>query len=136
MGEALRELDSERVLIVHGREGLDEISPTGETEFVKVWDGKVSTGVLTPSSFGLSPISPDAIAPGRDLAECGVILREAVGDPESPRAAAVLPSAAAAIWIAGLEETLPAAADRARMTIASGTATAKLEEVVTFGGKS
>ena len=134
MGEALRELGTERALLVHGLEGLDEISPVGETEYVKVWDGRVSTGRFSPKDFGLDPVSPEALKQGRDIFEAAVILREAIGDPESPRAAAVLPSAAAAIWIAGLEETLPLSAERARQAIASGRALDKLSQLVAAGG--
>ena len=58
MGEALKLLGCERALIVHGKDGLDEISPVTDTEFVKVWDGKVSAGILTLEDFGLAPIAP------------------------------------------------------------------------------
>lgn len=133
MGEALRELGTRRALLVHGREGLDEISPVGETEYVKVWDGNVSTGVLSPASFGLESIGAEAYAPGQSLDECAAIFWEAIGDDASPRSAAILPSAAAAIWISGLEESLPAAAERARAAISTGRATAKLQEIVEFG---
>ncbi|AIE88044.1 anthranilate phosphoribosyltransferase [Fimbriimonas ginsengisoli] len=135
MGEALRELGTERALIVHGNDGLDELSPCEPSEYVKVWDGKVSTGTLTPESFGLEPMPRSAVAPGRDLDDCAGIFREAVGDAESPRAGAVIPSAAATIWLAGLEDDLPSAARRAKLAIANGLATAKLQEIIEFGGR-
>jgi anthranilate phosphoribosyltransferase len=133
MGEALRELGTERALLVHGKDGLDEISPSADTEYVKVWDGKVESGTLSPRSFGLEPVDPSAYAPGQDLAECAEIFREAIGDVDSPRARAILPSASAAIWISGLEETLPAATERAKAAIETGRATAKLQQIVDFG---
>jgi len=133
MGEALRELGTERALIVHGADGIDEISPVTETEYVKVWDGKVSSGKFTPASFGLEPISPEAILQGRDLADCASIFREAVGEVDSPRSAAILPNAAAAIWLAGLEPDLPAAAERAKDAVATGKAAEKLREIAGFG---
>jgi anthranilate phosphoribosyltransferase len=49
---------------------------------------------------------------------------------DSPRAQAILPSVAAAIWIGGLESDLRAAADRAKMAISSGRASEKLEELI------
>ena len=133
MGEALKVLDCERALIVHGCDGLDEISPVAPTEFVKVWDGKVSSGTLQLDDFGLSPIDPIALTPGATIADNAAILREAISDVTSLRALAVLPSAAAAIWIAGLEPTLADAADRAKLAIASGAAFSKLEELVRMG---
>ncbi len=133
MGEALKELGCERALIVHGNDGLDEISPVTTTEFVKVWDGRVSSGTLHLDEFCLQPVDPSALLPGATLAENAAILREAITDIESPRAHAVLPSAAAAIWIAGLENDLPNAVARAKAAIASGLAKAKLEELIRLG---
>jgi len=133
MGEALRELKSERVLLVHGTEGIDEISPVTTTEYVKVWDGKVTTGKLKPEDFGIDPVPDSALQVGVDLEECASILEEALGDADSPRSRAILPNAAAAIWLAGLEDNLPAAAARARETIASGHATAKLRQLIEVG---
>jgi anthranilate phosphoribosyltransferase len=134
MGEALRLLGCERALIVHGMDGLDEISPVTPTEYVKVWNGKVTAGTLTLEEFGLAPIDPSALTPGETLDENAAILREAISDLDSPRAQAVLPSAAAAIWIAGLEDNLPAAVARAKGAIKAGLATAKLEQLIRAGG--
>jgi len=67
------------------------------------------------------------------LEESAEILLEAISDVHSPRAHAVLPSAAAAIWIAGLEESLPSAVDRARSAIREGNATAKLDQLIRTG---
>lgn len=135
MGEALRELGSERALLVHGVDGLDEISPVTDTEYVQVWDGRVSSGKFTLADFGLEPVQPEDLSSGGSLAECARILREAVTDPESPRARAILPSAAAALWIAGLEPDLKAAAERARSVIASGRAADKLNQLIQAGGE-
>jgi anthranilate phosphoribosyltransferase len=131
MAEALRLLGSTRVLIVQGTDGLDEISPCTTTEYVKVWDGRVSAGKLNPSDFGLDPVDPSALEPAADCDGNAAILQEAIADVDSPRALAVLPSAAAAIWIGGLENDLIAACERAKAAIVSGRATAKLEELIT-----
>lgn len=136
MGEALKLLGTERAILVHGAEGLDEISPCGPTEVVRVWEGKVSNESLAPSDFGLDPISPSAIAPGDSLAHCAEILKEALMDPSSPRAKAVCPSAAAAIWLAGLEADLPSAAARAIQAVRDGKAFEKLEQIIEIGEAS
>jgi anthranilate phosphoribosyltransferase len=130
MAEALRLLGSERVLIVHGDDGLDEISPCTTTEYVRIWDGKISTGKFSPSDFGTELVDPAALEPADDCDGNAAILREAISDLESPRAQAILPSAAAAIWIGGLEDNLIAATDRARAAISSGRATEKLEQLI------
>lgn len=134
MGEALRELGTERALLVHGLEGLDEVSPVGPTEYVQVWDGKVSTGRLTVEDFGLSPVRAEDLNPGETLLESADFLREAISDLDSPRCRAVLPSAAAAIWIAGLENDLKSAAEKAKVAVSSGMATEKLAQLVSIGG--
>jgi anthranilate phosphoribosyltransferase len=130
MAEALRLLGSERVLIVHGDDGLDEISPCATTEYVKVWDGRVSTGKFSPSDFGLAPLEPRALEPADDCVGNAAILREAISDLDSPRARAILPSAAAAIWISGLEDDLLQAVERASAAISTGRASEKLEELI------
>jgi anthranilate phosphoribosyltransferase len=130
MGEALKMLDCERALLVHGCDGLDEISPVTDTQVVKVWDGEVTSGLLTLSEFGLSPVPASALEPGSTVAENADILKESISNPHSVRAHAVLPSAAAAIWIAGLETSLPDAVERAREAISSGAAYSKLEQLI------
>ena len=132
MAEALNELGSERVLLVHGEDGLDEISAVAPTEAYHLQGGKIEPMRLTPADFGLIPISAEALASGRDAAENADILREAISDIGSNRAMAVLPNAAAAIWLAGLEPTFMAAADRARSSIASGKAAQKLAEAIAW----
>lgn len=133
MGEALRELGTERALLVHGLDGIDEVSPVQESEYVQVWNGKVTTGKLSPASFGLEPVTAHALLPGDDIAGCATIFREAITDADSDRAKAILPSAAATIWLAGLEEDLPSSAERAKRTIQNGDALRKLEALVGFG---
>lgn len=130
MGEALNQLGTERALIVHGDDGLDEISPVTNTHYIKVWNGRVSPGEFKPSDFGYEPMDPDALQPGNSLAENGAILREAITDAKSPRAQAVFPSAGAAIWLAGLGNDLRESTALARETVASGKAAQKLDELI------
>lgn len=130
MGEALNALGTERAYLVHGLEGLDEISPCGPTEVVRVWHGKVSGEVLTPEDFGLEPVTNDALLQADDVEGAAAILREAITDPDSPRARAVLPSAAAAIHLADLAGDLKEAAALARTSIADGKALEKLERLI------
>ena len=130
MGEALKSLGCERAYLVHGEDGLDEISPCVRTEVVRVWEGKVYGEYVEPSDFGLTPLEPTALEPAETLEGAADILREAITDPDSPRAKAVLPSAAAAIHLSGLADSLPEGAERARAAIASGAARAKLERLI------
>ena len=122
MGEALKELGAERALIVRGTDGLDEISPCAPTEYVKLENDYVSVGTFSPKDFGLEPVDPAALAPGQSLHESAQILEEAITKPNSPRSAAILPNAAAALWLGGISDTLTEGAERARAAVETGAA--------------
>lgn len=130
MAEALMKLGTDRALVAHGEDGLDEISPSAPTRFALVWDGELSEGVSTPRSFGLREIDQRAIAPGQSAEANAELLREAVTDVDSDRCTAILGSAACAIWIAGLAPERRSATDMARDAVRSGAARAKLEEFI------
>lgn len=130
IAEALLRLGSERAIIAHGEDGLDEISPCAPTRYALVWDGDLSEGIVTPKGFGLEPLDPVHIQPGQSIEENAALLREAVSEVDSPRCEAILPSAACAIWVAGLEPTRLRAVERARDAVAGGAAREKLEEFV------
>jgi anthranilate phosphoribosyltransferase len=129
MATALQILGSERAMLVHGLEGLDEISPCGPTEVVELQDGVVNKYTLEPCDFGLDPLPPSALEAGADIAGNAKILEEAISDRESLRCRAILPSAAAAIYVSGLEGDLKAGVAAAEEAIVSGSAVRKLEQM-------
>jgi anthranilate phosphoribosyltransferase len=129
MGEALCRLETERAILAHGHDGLDEISPVAPTDIVRVWDGKVFNETWRPQDFGIDPIDAKDILPGEDLASNAALFREAITDVDSPRCHAIIPSAACAIWISGVADTAIGAAERAREVVSSGMAAAKLKEM-------
>lgn len=130
MAEALVLLGVRKALVVHGADGLDEISPCGPTGCVLVERGEARPGELTPSDFGLEPVEPEALAPGVDLEDSAAILREAISDVRSPRCGAAIPGAAAAIWLAGLARDFSDAARLALESVRGGAALRKLESLV------
>jgi anthranilate phosphoribosyltransferase len=130
MAEALMKLGTERALVAHGEDGLDEISPVAPTRFALLWDGELSEGIVTPRGFGLEPVSANTIVPGNSAEENAALLREAVTDIDSDRCTAILGSAACAIWIAGLAPERRSATDLAKEVVASGAARQKLDEFV------
>jgi anthranilate phosphoribosyltransferase len=130
MAQALAELGAERALVVHGEDGLDEISPCGGTKAAFVMNGEVRLARLTPGDFGLHDLDPEALEPGQDREENADILRLAISEKGSSRSKAILPSAAAAIWLAGLAGDLKEARVLAEQTIIEGKAHAKLERLV------
>lgn len=129
MADALVALACERALVVHGEDGLDEISPCGPTRYAAVESGTVREGLFTPSEFGVEPLPSEALTPGDTLAENAALLRRALSDPDSAQAKAVLPNAAAALHLAGKGD-LTETASLASEAIASGAATRKLDELI------
>lgn len=126
MAHAAVELGCERVWVVHGADGLDEVSPCAPTH---VWEGN-RTLLVEPSDFGMEPLSPDALAPGQTVDDNAALLREAVSNVNSPRSLAIVPSAATAIHLGGVASTLSEAANIARDAIASGIALDRLQRFV------
>lgn len=135
MAEALGRLGTQRALVVHGDDGLDEVSPVAPTRYALFWDGQVMEGVLTPQAFGVKPVDPALIAPGQTVAESAAKMREAVTNVDSPLCQAVLPSAACALWISGHAENRFIATEIARQAVADGRAAAKLDEFIEVSNK-
>jgi anthranilate phosphoribosyltransferase len=129
MARTLINLGVDRALIVHGDDGLDEISPISETSALEVRHGELKAIRLSPGLFGQSPIRPSDLEPGKDVAESAEILMESISDVSSPRSAALIPNAAAALWLADLAPNFISAAEMARESIASGRAHLKLSEL-------
>lgn len=127
LAEALLLLGVERAMVVHGEDGTDEISPVAPTRVMEIRDGKLTERVLTPEDFGTRPIEPNDLLPGSDAETNAEILKEALYDIESPRCAAIIPSAAAAIWLGGEAANLQEAAVKARNAVRNGFAMTKLE---------
>ena len=126
MAQALAKLGVERGVVVHGDDGLDEISPCVGTRAGFVMNGEVRITSLSPADFGLDTLSSGALDSGADPAENADILRVAISDVDSQRAKAILPTAAATIWLSGIAEDLAQAKDIAVESIASGKALGKL----------
>ena len=130
MAEALMLLGTQRALIAHGEDGLDEISPCAPTRFALLWDGELTEGIFTPQGFGIEPVAREVIQPGGSADDNAVRLRDSVTNVDSPLCTATLPSAACAIWIAGLAPERRSATELARDVVASGAARERLEQYV------
>ena len=125
----LRELGSERALVVHGSDGLDEITLTGPTQVSELRDGLVSTRQIHPGDFGLQTVSAEALKGGD--ADCNArILRGVLDGEEGPQRDVVLLNAAAAIVVGGLAEDIIAGLEVAQESIDSGKARQALDRLV------
>jgi anthranilate phosphoribosyltransferase len=127
--EVLRELGSERVLIVHGSDGLDEISTTEVTELTELRNGDIYSWSATPSDFGIeTPADMADLLAGEDAeANAAIVTAILKGDETGPKAEIALVNAGAALYVAGKAESIPEGVKAARQMIASGAAYAKLE---------
>jgi anthranilate phosphoribosyltransferase len=131
LAEALSMLGLRRAMVVHGSDGLDEITITGPTRIAEVRDGKVHSYEVTPEEFGMSGGSLDDIA-GGDAAENAGIIRDILGGKKSARRDVVLLNAAAALVAAGQADHLAGAVPLAAKSIDSGAAAGRLSALVRF----
>jgi anthranilate phosphoribosyltransferase len=131
LAEALSMLGLHRALVVHGLDGLDEITISGPTRVAEARDGMVKTYEVTPEEFGMKRSRLSEIA-GGDAAENAAIIRGVLSGKESPHRDVVLLNSAAALVAAGRADQLAAALPLAKQSIDSGAAAGKLAALVSF----
>ena len=131
VAEALSMLGTHRAFVVHGLDGLDEITITGPTRVAEVREGSVRTFEVTPEEFGLSRAPLEAIT-GGDAAENAAIVQKVLSGEKSPRRDVVLMNAAAALVAAGKADVMNEAIPFAARSIDSGAALSKLDALVHF----
>jgi anthranilate phosphoribosyltransferase len=131
LAEALSMLGLHRALVVHGLDGLDEITITGPTRIAELREGTVRTYEVTPEEFGMNRGTLDEIS-GGDVAANAYIIRDILAGKKSPRKDVVLLNAAAALLAAGKVDHLADALPLASKSIDSGAASEKLQALVRF----
>lgn len=134
VAEALLRLGAEHALVVHGRIGMDEISPYGATDVWEVKDGAVRTWEIDPERFRLAITDVTILQGGEPAANADRFERilgngTAAGAPDHAGLAAVLLNAGAAIYVAGIAASLAEGIGRAREVVASGAARAALDRL-------
>ena len=125
----LQRLGSQRVLVVHGKDGLDEITISGETMVAELKDGVVTEYTVHPQQFGLATASLEDIQAATVQASRDLIL-DVLDNQAGPALDIVLLNAGASIYLAGLADTLESGVQKAATVIASGAAKAKLAQLV------
>ena len=115
----LAELGSERAFVVHGEGGLDEVSPTGETQVAALANGEVKTFQFNPREAGISVCSVEDIGGGTPDENAGIIRAVFAGEP-GPCADAVLLNAGFAAVLAEKADTFKAGVEIARQAVADG----------------
>ncbi|PXW81588.1 anthranilate phosphoribosyltransferase [Nitrosomonas sp. Nm84] len=135
LAHVLQRLGSNHVLIVNGHDGLDEITITGETHVSELKNGKVETYTIRPEDFNLKTSSIEAIQV-TDSAHAKTMLLSVLKNVAGPARDIVLLNAGAAIYAAGIADTLEQGIKTAQQAIESGAALKKLHELVEFTQKT
>ncbi len=131
LAHVLQRLGSEHVLIVHGSDGLDEITITGETRIGELKNGQVNVYTVRPEDFGLktSPIEAIQVT---NSEHAKTMLLSVLENTAGTARDIVLMNAGAAIYTAGVTDTLAQGVQSALRAIESGAALKKLHDLVEF----
>lgn len=129
LAHVLRRLGSEAAWVVHGADGLDELTTTGPSFVAELAGGEIRTFEVTPEHAGLAPADPAALK-GGDAASNAEALRAVLAGSPGAYRDIVLLNSAAALKVAGKVTDLRAGADLARQAIDSGAAQAVLDRLV------
>jgi anthranilate phosphoribosyltransferase len=126
MAEALLALGADRALVVHGADGLDELTTTDVNHAAMVNDGRIQTIVIDPVALGIERAELSDLAGGSPK-ENAATLRSILGGERGPRRDIVLLNAAAALWVVEAVSSLEEGLIRAAVSIDEGAAEAKLK---------
>ena len=131
LAQALGRLGARHALVVHGEDGLDEISLVAPTQISEWHDGTLRTYRVAPEDFGFRRCRLEDLE-GGDRLTAASIVRGVLAGASGPRADIAVWNAAAAIYVGGLAPSVAAGIDRARESVRSGRALSKLERLVAF----
>jgi anthranilate phosphoribosyltransferase len=134
IAQVLCELGTERAFVVHGSDGLDEITISGESKISEVRDGEVRTYYVTPEDFGIKR-APISTIQGGNAQENAIIIREILSNCGGTRQDVVLLNAAAGLVVGGKAGSLRDGIQMARESIRSGSALSCLDRLIDFTQK-
>lgn len=129
LAETLKKLGSKHVLIVHAEDGMDEISIAADTNIAELKDGTIKQYKITPADFGLQEQSINKLAVN-NVDESLNMMQSVLDNIDSPAKDIVSLNAGAAIYAAGLADSIADGVEKARSAIESGAAKEKLEQLI------
>ncbi len=133
---AAKALGAKRVMVIHSRDGFDEISPCQPTDVFQInEDGKEYRYVIDPSKFGISGTSEDELEGGTGADNAKLAMDVLNGGGRKTIRAAVGLNAGAVLYLSGKAKTLKDGYDMALAAIASGSSLAKLQEIQRVSGE-
>ena len=130
VAEIVRQLDFTHALVVHGLDGLDEISLLGETMVAEIKDSRIDYYSITPEQFGLKRCPFEDVRGGSPKYNAQVIRNIFSGKEKGPKRDMLLINSAAAFLVADKVASLEDGLVMARETLDSGRAMAKLDEII------
>jgi anthranilate phosphoribosyltransferase len=131
IAEVLHELGAAHALVVHGTDGLDEITTTGPTHIGEVRDGRVRVYMMDPADFGVPRARLDDLV-GGSPEDNAALMHRVLGGETGPLADITALNAGAAVYVAGLAPSLEDGYRQAAAALASGAAGRKLAELKEF----
>jgi anthranilate phosphoribosyltransferase len=134
IAHVLGELGTLRAFVVHGADGLDEISSTGESRVSEAREGVIRTFTVSPEDFGLPRASIGDLR-GGDREQNAQIIRDLLGGERGPRRDIVLMNAAAALVVGARARDLKHGAELAAHAIDGGAARQKLDQLIALSRK-
>ncbi len=134
LAHASARLGVKRAFVVHGCDGLDEITTTGMSTVFQVEDGRVQKGRWLPADFGLGVASIDELQGGAPQRNAEIIRAVLDGAPGPPRDV-VVANSAAALFLSQRSPDLKSAVSVASESIDSGAARRKLEQIIEFSAR-
>ena len=125
----LQQLGSHHVMVVHGEDGLDEITIAGKTRIGELKNGEVSEYTIRPEDFGMKVSAIETIQV-QDSDQSKALLQSVLDNQPGPALDIVLLNAGAAIYVSGVADTLQEGVEVARVAVESGAAKEKLRQLV------
>ena len=129
LARVLQNLGSEHVLVVHAEDGLDEISIGSATRVAELKDGGITVYTVTPEEFGLERSDLSAIAVS-DAGQSLAMINEVLDNRPGPARDIVVMNAGAAIYAAGVADSLSDGIDQAGEALANGSARETLASLI------
>jgi anthranilate phosphoribosyltransferase len=129
VARVLQQLGSHHVMVVHGEDGLDEITIAGKTRIGELKHGEVSEYTIRPEDFGMKVSAIETIQV-QDSDQSKALLQSVLDNQPGPALDIVLLNAGAAIYVSGVADTLKQGVIRARAAVESGAAKEKLRQLV------
>ena len=129
LAQVLKNLGAERVWVVHGSDGLDEITTAGPTTVTSLEDGEVRTFEISPEDVGLARVKPEALR-GGDASTNASAVQDVLEGKKTPFRDVALFNAAAALLVAGKAKNLQAGLDLATHSLDSGEAEGRLDRLI------